>query len=352
MKIRGALIAAVVLTLAVGGCGFDPGAIEVPGTRVGGRTYQIHIQFADVLNLPPGAKVFANGVLVGNLDSVRIVVPGPDGRPNGFAEVTLDITDRAKLSVDTTAELQQATPLGDMYVALTSHPDAGGPVLGPDSTIPMQRTIPTRQVEDTLAGLATAMGSGALLDLQTTVRQLNTALPPDPADTARMFGVLGGDLRDVAANLGDVDTFLDGLQANATQLINDQPVLDQLLSDYGVQHVTTVVSSIVGVLYVMSALGPVATNARWLGPAIAGLDDSARAIVPLLFTNRPLDLSAPSNLSKLTALIREKIIPFTEHGPKIDIVGATVADAAAPDLPREDKVQDILATLRMIGVVR
>ncbi|WP_280263479.1 MlaD family protein [Nocardia abscessus] len=351
MKFRRVLITTVALALT-GGCGIDPATIEVPGTRVGGQTYQLHIQFADVLNLPPGAKVFANGVLVGNLDSVRIVDPGAGDRRTGYAVVTLDITDSVKLPASTIAELRQATPLGDMHIALTSRPDDTGPLLASDATIPIHQTKQSRQVEDTLAGLATAMGSGAILDMQNVVRQLNTALPPDAADTARMFGVLGNDLRDVADNLGEVDSFLNGLDVNATTMLVDGPLLNQLLDDYGVEHVTAVVSSIVGVLNIMSALGPVATQAAWLAPAIAGLDGAAHAMVPLLFTNRPLDLHAPSNLSKLTALIREKIIPFTEHGPKIDIVGATVADAAAPDVPREDKVQDILATLRMIGVVR
>ncbi|WP_408638851.1 MlaD family protein [Nocardia gipuzkoensis] len=351
MKFRRVLITTVALALT-GGCGIDPATIEVPGTRVGGQTYQLHIQFADVLNLPPGAKVFANGVLVGNLDSVRIVDPGAGDRRTGYAVVTLDITDSVKLPASTIAELRQATPLGDMHIALTSRPDDTGPLLASDATIPIHQTKQSRQVEDTLAGLATAMGSGAILDMQNVVRQLNTALPPDASDTARMFGVLGNDLRDVADNLGEVDSFLNGLDVNATTMLADGPLLNQLLDDYGVEHVTAVVSSIVGVLNIMSALGPVATQAAWLAPAIAALDDAAHAMVPLLFTNRPLDLHAPSNLSKLTALIREKIIPFTEHGPKIDIVGATVADAAAPDVPREDKVQDILATLRMIGVVR
>ncbi|MFQ6397361.1 MlaD family protein [Nocardia sp. KC 131] len=346
------LIPALTLALAASGCGFDPATIEVPGTRVAGQTYRIHVQFADVLNLPIGAKVYANGALAGNLDSLQVVEPGSERQRTGYVVLTLDIADTVKLPADTTAELRQATPLGDMHIALISRPDDPGPELRENATIPIQQTKPTRQVEDTLAALATAMGSGAVLDLQNLVRQLNASLPPDPADTARIFGVLGEDLRDVAANLGDVDSFLDALTTNTTTLIEDEPLLRQLLDDYGVAHVTDVVGSVVGILYIMSGLGPVAANAVWLAPAVAGLDDLARAMVPLLFSNRPLDLNAPSNLNKLTALIRDKIIPFTEHGPKIDIVGASVSDPAAPLGPREDKVQDILATLRLIGVVR
>ncbi|MBF6129823.1 hypothetical protein [Nocardia brasiliensis] len=89
----------------------------------------------------------------------------------------------------------------------------------------------------------------------------------DPAETARVFGVLGADFTDLANNLGSVDAFLDGLEANARMLIADQPLLAKLLGDYGVENVTAVVSSVVGVLLIMSALAPIATNAAWLGPA-------------------------------------------------------------------------------------
>lgn len=65
-----------------------------------------------------------------------------------------------------------------------------------------------------------------------------------------------------------------------------------------------------------------------------------------------MDLNAPSNLNALVALLRDKIIPFAGHGPKVNIVGATVSDTNAPAVSDDDQVQRILQTLRMIGAVR
>lgn len=93
-----------------------------------------------------------------------------------------------------------------------------------------------------------------------------------------MFAVLGSDFTDVAAHLDDLDAFLDGLEANTQQVLDDDPMLSKLLAEYGVEHVSAVVNSVVGVLLIMSALAPVATNAAWLAPAVAGLDDAAKAV--------------------------------------------------------------------------
>jgi len=351
MRIRKTAIAILAGVSVAGGCGFDPAQVKVPGTRVGGPTYTLRIEFPNALNLPPGAKVIANGVLVGNLDHLDLVEPGTDSKAKGFVVATVDITDSVRLPANVTAELRQATPLGDVHIALTSPPDKA-PTLADGATIPMKQTVAPLQVEDSLAGLATAMGGGAVLDVQKIVRELNTALPQHPEQTAHMFAVLGADFTDVAAHLDDVDGFLNGLEANTKQVLDDDPMLSKLLADYGVEHVTAVVNSVVGVLLVMSALAPVATNAAWLAPAVAGLDDTAKSLVPLLFTSRPLDLNAPSNLNALVALLRDKIIPFAEHGPKVNIVGATVGDKGAPAVSDDDQVQRILQSLRMIGAVR
>lgn len=352
MRVRKTAIAVVAGVLVTGGCGFDPAQVKVPGTRVGGPTYTLHIEFPNALNLPPGAKVIANGVLVGNLDHLDLVEPGTDSRAQGFVVATVDVTDSVRLPTNVTAELRQATPLGDVHIALTSPPDATDATLTDGATIPMKQTVVPLQVEDTLAGLATAMGSGAVLDVQRIVRELNTALPEHPEQTAHMFAVLGSDFTDVAAHLDDVDAFLNGIEANAQQVLDDDPMLNKLLADYGVEHVSAVVNSVVGVLLLMSGLAPVATNAAWLTPVVGGLDAAAKALVPLLFTNRPLDLNAPSNLNALTALLRDKIIPFAERGPKVNIVGASVGDSGASAVSEDDQVQRILQSLRMIGAVR
>lgn len=348
MKTRPMIIAALAAMLAAAGCGFDPSTMKVPGTRVGGETYSVRIEFANVLNLPPGAKVYVNGVLAGNLD--RLDLSDSTNTAKGFAVATVDIAESVRLPATATAELRQSTPLGDVQIALTSKPGDNGPALTPGATIPLRQTRPALAVEETFAGMATAMGNGAMLDIQDIVRKLNTALPADPADTARMFGVLGNDLTDLAGNIADVDAFLNGLDGTVAQVIADDAELQKLLRDHDVQHVTDVVSAVANVLFIMAGLAPIANNALWLAPLLSALDDTAKGLVPLLFTTRPLDLNAPSNLSKLVSFIQDKVIPFTASGPKVNILGITTRDAE--ERPAQDRVQQIIDSLRMIGAVR
>ena len=71
-----------VVALVAAGCAFDPAEMQVPGTTVSGDTYPIDIQFGNVLNLPPGAKVLADGVEVGNLTGLEVHDPAGAGRPD------------------------------------------------------------------------------------------------------------------------------------------------------------------------------------------------------------------------------------------------------------------------------
>ena len=345
------LVAAVVVTaVAIGGCAFDPSTIPVPGTTTPGDTYTLHIEFANVLNLPPGAKVFANGVEVGDLDSVRIVDPASAGAPSGgFVVATVAITDAVRLPATTKAELRQATPLGDVHITLTAPPGDATAYLEPDATIPLAQTVQSAQVEDTLAGLATAVGGGAINDIQDTVRQLNSVLPADPGETNRIFGQIKTDLIDVGMNLETVDAVLDGLTANVDVALEDSDMLDQLLSDSGVDHDVAVISSLVKVLFLFTELGPVSHQLAWLGPLVGGLDASASAFVPMLLGSRPIDLSSPSNLRKLVDLVQYKIVPFVRSGPKVDVDGVHVAGS---ELSPADQTSRIIDTLRMVGAVR
>lgn len=285
-------IAVLSTALIIGGCGFDPSSIPVPGTTVSGQTYPLHIQFANVLNLPPGAKVIANGVQVGDLTGVRVHGPG-DAVKTGYVVADITVQSAVQLPTSTTAELRQDTPLGDVHIALITPPGNPGPMLASDATIPIAHTSQPPQVEGIMAGLATATGSGLVTNFQDIIRQLNDVLPRDPNEIARVFGVLGANLTDVAANLGSVDSVLDGLELNARQIVDDKDILGKLLTDYGVQHVTDVFGSVIQIILVLAGLGPLSHHALWLSPMVQSLDDAAKAVVPVLFTESPWTRARP-----------------------------------------------------------
>ncbi|MFI6866753.1 MlaD family protein [Nocardia sp. NPDC050406] len=335
------LTAAAVSTAS--GCALDPAKLPVPGAAVSGPTYPLRIQFANALNLPAQAKVVANGAKVGSLRSVRIVDPTADSP--GYVEAVVDIAEDVRLPAATTAQLRQATILGDIYIAL-SPPESGAP-LAADATIPVGQTKPPLQVEDLLLGLSSFVGGGALHQVQQIIDQTNAALPDDPADTARIAETLGRDVDDISVHLDGVDRLLDGLQANLSAVLDNRDALEVLLSERGATEIPADANSLAQTLGIVGSLSVIADALVWLGPLIQAGDSAAKAFVPMLFAANPLDLDAPSNLNRLVALLHDKVIPFAAN-PAVDITSVTTESAGGQD----NQVDAMVDALRMIGMVR
>ncbi|AHH19566.1 Mce family protein MceE [Nocardia nova SH22a] len=356
-RICAAAAAAATIAVSATACGFQPADIPVPGTGVGGPTYHLRIEFADVLNLPQGAKVIADGVRVGQLTGVTLVNPVPGtataaARP-GYVIADVAIRTSVRLPLGTTAQLRQATPLGDVHIALTEPAAPATGDIAPDATIPLADTRKQLPIEDILSQLATFVGSGAVNDVQNIVHNVNGIMPKDPAVTARISDVLGSDLGDLAAHTDSIHQLVSGIQATVDDgLLNHTSTWDPLLTPDGVQHTTDVISAEIGVVFVLTALGPFAPSTKWLGPVLDSTAGAARAVVPMLFGSAPLDTGSPSNMGKLIDLIQGKIIPFADSGPKIDLVGVGVSPPPDAGMNPEEQTGRIVDTLRMIGAVR
>ncbi|MCP2280364.1 virulence factor Mce family protein [Nocardia amikacinitolerans] len=346
---RSAIAVAMAASVALGGCAFDPSSVPVPGTSIAGPSYRVQIQFANVLNLPARAKVIANGAQVGTVEKVTVVpaAEAPQGR-GGYVVVDTEISKSVQLPANTIAELRQNTVLGDIHIALTTPPDGFDKLLEPGGTIDIDHTKPPVQLEDTMAAMAFFVQGGAVGQLQDIVNRFNAVLPRDPKETARIAGVMGADAADLAANLDQVDKLLYGLAHNAEVLHKVQPELDNILSAASVDRLGAATQSIDGVTEIFSGLGPVGQSLGWLAPLVQSGDAAAKAFVPLA-TGGPLDLRDPSNLAMLVALLRDKIIPFVERGPKVNVTGVRVD---ASPVAEQEQVDRIVQTLRMIGAVR
>ncbi|MFC9897401.1 MlaD family protein [Nocardia sp. NPDC127579] len=345
---RSGIALVLAATVALGGCGFDPASVPMPGTSVSGPTYRVQIQFANVLNLPARAKVIANGAQIGTVDKVTVIPAdqAPAGR-GGHVVVDAEISESVRLPASTIAELRQNTVLGDIHIALTTPPDGFGTLLGADAVIDLAHSRPPVQLEDTMAAMAMFVQGGAIGQLQDIVNQFNAVLPADPRETARISQVLGADAADLAANLDEVDKLINGLGTNARVLHDLRPELDNILSAESVRRVEDAAGTIDGVTKIFGALGPVGESLVWLAPLARSGEAAAIAFVPLL-TGGPLDLSSPSNLALLVALLRDKVIPFAERGPKVNVTGVQVNSQDAD----AEQVDRMVQALRMIGAVR
>ncbi|MFI5779112.1 MlaD family protein [Nocardia sp. NPDC051570] len=352
MRFRKRMIAglAVALTAAlpVAGCAFDPSSVPVPGAEVSGDTYNVRIQFANVLNLPARAKIMANGAQVGTVSGVSVMDSAKTGGRGGYVQVDARISRSVRLPVATLAELRQNTVLGDIHVALITPPNGFDKLLPAGGTIPLAQTKPPVQLEDSMAALATFTQGGAVQQVQDTINQINDVLPKDTAQTARIGKTMADDAVDLGNHLDALDSLLDGIDNNTNVLHGIRPVLADLLNQASVDQMNGIAPSVIGVTKIFKQLGPIGTSLAWLGPLLTNADSTVQAFLPLLASARPLDLSQPSNLQALVALIRDKIIPFAEHGPKVNITGVKTD---AP-VPIQDQTDRILQTLRMIGVVR
>ncbi|MGS2809050.1 MlaD family protein [Nocardia sp. MW-W600-9] len=341
---RGMIALVVAAGLAIGGCGFDPAEVPVPGSTVAGPTYRVQIEFSSALNLPAKSKVIANGAEIGTVDTVRVIQPAdaPAGR-GGYVVVEADILDSVQLPTTTIAELRQDTILGDIHVALTTPKDGFGALLRDGGTIPIERTKPPVQLEDTMATMALFVQGGAIGQLQEMIGRVNSVMPADPKETARISAVMGADAADLAAHLDQVDLLVDGLAANAEIMVGIEAELTHILSPEAVRALSGTQDSIAKTMAIFLALGPVGSSLTWLAPIANAGDAAATAFLPLA-TGGSADLRSSTNMALLTALLRDKVIPFAERGPKVNVTGVRVSE--------QDQVEQIVTALRMIGMVR
>ncbi|WP_225728034.1 MULTISPECIES: MlaD family protein [unclassified Nocardia] len=337
---------AVSAGLLVTACSFDPSSVPVPGAEVAGPTYQLHIELANALNLPAKAKVVANGAQVGTLRTVRVIDPTA-GAP-GRVDAVVDISASVRLPDTTTVQLRQNTILGDIFIGLTTPTTGSSKTIAPGGVIPLAQTKPALQVEDLLAGLSTFVGGGAVQQAQNIINRVNATLPAQPADTAHVFDVLGKDAIDVAADTDTADRFLQAIKEDLKAVLDNPVELGTLLSPRGAVEIPADANSLVLTLGVVGGLGVIGHAVAWLAPLLERADAAARALVPILLADHPLNLDAPSNLNRVVTLLREKIIPFAERGPKINVTGVQDVGGAGAD----QQVSGIINVLRMIGVVR
>lgn len=337
------LLAAVVLCAVLGtGCSRIP---SLPGLASSAGTYPLHIQFADVLNLPSGAPVLADGVHVGRLTGLHL-------DDAGFVVVDVEIDEEVRLPTDTTATLRQPAPLADVHIALLSENTSSTTALPPGSVIPLDRTVPAAQIEDTLAGLATATGNGTFSNFLTTVREVNRAFPDDPAHTAHVFDTIGRNLEDLAAHQDAVDTFLTGIDATARSVVEEDDTLSDLLSDHGVQHTTDAMSSVVGILFILTDLGQIAPPAQWLAPLLGSMDEVVGVTLPALFGSSPVDTGDPAVMSRFLDVVNNDLVPFATSGAKVDVTRITLEGPASATFNSDQQAQEIIRALRMVGLVQ
>jgi phospholipid/cholesterol/gamma-HCH transport system substrate-binding protein len=248
----------------------DVNALPAPGNSFSGG-YPLIMEFDNALNLPGHAKVTMDGLVVGVVTGVRVA--------GNHVDVTAQIDPDVSVPSNIHVDLQQATVLGDIYVALdrptAAAPDA--PPLGPGSRISLAHTTSPPRLEDTIARFADFIGSGSIQRVQNAIIGLNRITPP-AADVRTIASRFSVDLAGLANNIDTVDQLLKGTSQTAQVLDNRIPELKAALSPVGVRSWDRLVGIADYVSIALPTSGGLFQNGYWLVPFLNSLADAFGAI--------------------------------------------------------------------------
>jgi phospholipid/cholesterol/gamma-HCH transport system substrate-binding protein len=261
---------AIASALVMSSCAFlNVNAIPVPGTAYTGG-HDITIEFASVLNLPERAKVVMDGAKVGVVKNVALTGRGVD--------VTARIDHDVAVPSTIHAVMQQATVLGDTYIALERGPDAASAKpLGPGGRIPLAQTTSPPQLEDTIANMANFIGSGSIQRAQNSVIKINAITPPRP-QIRQMAARAAADLSDLSNNIDTVDTWLGGLSESAKVMSVNTKNFEYWLSPQGVLALRHSMVPLHFLAPLLPTLGTVYFDGYWLVPPLTAITDALEAV--------------------------------------------------------------------------
>ncbi|KUH85968.1 mammalian cell entry protein [Mycobacterium sp. GA-1999] len=228
------------------------------------------MEFDNVLNLPDRAKVVLDGVTVGVVADVKLATDQVD--------VTSRIDPEVVVPSNIHAALQQATVLGDIYVALERPPTSGSPPppLAQGGRIPLTQTTSPPQLEDTIASLANFVSSGSIQRIQNTIIRINRLTPPND-EVRRLTGRVVADLSDLSANIDQVDQLLDGVSRTG-QVLNDRiPNFQDWVTPKGVRGFERGIWVANQVSKLLPGVGSIYEGGFWLVPLLNSLAESVGA---------------------------------------------------------------------------
>lgn len=228
--------------------------------------YDVDIEFANVLNLPDGAKVMLDGVKIGKVSGVTLT--------GDRVDVHLRIGSGIEVPANARGSLEQAAVLGDIYVALESPPlaERAGAV-APGGRIALAATTSPPQLEDTLARIATVATSGTIGRIQNTIIKLNRITPPTE-EVHRLTSRVVTDLTDLSDNIDQTDNLLQQVTRTSDALKNDIPSLSLMLSPKGQLGFERSVLWLNYCAEMFPGLGSIYQGGYWLVPLITSLGDT------------------------------------------------------------------------------
>ncbi|GAA4641604.1 MlaD family protein [Gordonia humi] len=334
-----AVVLAVVATLGLTGCSayakFAPENLPTPQSMSDG--YEIAALVPTAVNLPLESNVVVGGITAGGVAAIEPA--------DGATRITLRIHDGVVVSASARLELRQDTLLGDTYVSITNPRDPSGDALRPGGTLALKQVAQPVQIEQLMSSLTNFLGSGSLLQLGNTFNALTGQFPEDPKEIVKIESVLTDTLDTWATSTDDLGGILTDLAALSTRLTSMRDTLEFTLSPAGVNQFkaisdTTYMVAILGRL--SDALGP----AMPLVPVLTSLTRTVQDVLtPLMIPGYPGNTI--SNAEMLSDVLTDKVIPWLNNAPGVDLRSVTVAN----NVSDRDVTAQMVRMFRMLGLV-
>jgi phospholipid/cholesterol/gamma-HCH transport system substrate-binding protein len=326
MRRMRALAVAAASVCAISSCAWiDVRSLPQPGNSYSDG-YEIVMEFENVLNLPSRAKVVLYGVTVGVVENMAL--------KGDHVDVTARMDPDITVSSDSMAHLQQASVLGDIYVAL-ERPQTGGPPAPPlahGGKIPLGQTTSPPQLEDTIASLANFVSSGSIQRMQNTIIRLNRVAPPTE-EVRGLTSAVVDDLTGLSDNIDQVDQLLDGVAATGATYNKFIPQLQLFLSPAGQTGFLRFAEIVNGVSVLLPAVGSVALGGFWLVPFLESLANTIGAV-------QRSKINVEEELPKYRRLFTDFFLPQDKY-PAINITSIVGPDGRE----MSGDVQDVLRIL-------
>src|SRR3984885_12521813 len=265
-------VVTVATAVAVSSCAsINVNALPQPGNSYRDG-YDIVLEFDNALNLPDRAKGVLDGTTVGVVTKVAVT--------SAHVDVTARLGSAVVVPSNIHGALQQATVLGDIYVALRRAQDQqAAPALSPGGTIPLAQTTSPPQLEDTIATLANFVSSGSIQRVQNTIISIDRVQPPGgQAAIRKLASQVSADLSDLSKNMEQVDQWFNAVTDTAGVMHSLRPMYADWFSPNGLKAWTFNSDLGVAIATLLPSVGSIWLGGYWVVPLLHSLAGAVGAL--------------------------------------------------------------------------
>ncbi|MEV6068222.1 MlaD family protein [Nocardia sp. NPDC052001] len=310
-------LAVAASTLAVSGCGLTVESLPLPKPGAGDKTYTIHAVFDNALNLPDQAKVKIGGSDVGVVTKIST----KDFKANVDLAIRTDI----ELPTGSTAELRQATPLGDVFVAVSKpKTDPGVQMLKNGDTL--TNTSAGATVEELLLSISMLFNGGGIAALSKLTSEMDSIVGGKGQTLAHLITEMTGVVGSLNNNSSRVDSVLAQFSALANTIQANHDQLGQVANT------------------LPAMIGAVAENNQALGDLLTKISTTSAALGDYANTTSGDLASLLDNVQQLMAALARTEPDF---GPMLDAIHEL---RPAVDASFKGNTLAVAATLSMLDI--